>query len=221
MRKTMLQKIYQKMFNRGKRQKVNLKDNDLLLFRIKEIEGMISLEEAQFLYDLAKNTKVDGENSIVEIGSYRGRSTVALARGSNDGNKIPVFAIDPHEEFVGVLGGHFGGQDRGAFYQNMLKTSCFEIVRLINLSSEVVTPGWKRRVNLLWIDGDHTYNGVKRDFNCWKPFLSQDAVIAFDDSTDSQLGPAKLLQELLDSNEFCFLKKVGKVTAIEVNRCQG
>lgn len=33
---------------------------------------------------------------IVEIGSFEGKSTICLAGGSKDGNRIPVYAIDPH-----------------------------------------------------------------------------------------------------------------------------
>ena len=77
----------------------------------KRTQGMTSLKEVSLLYELAKQAK---NGCIVEVGSYRGRSTVALGRGSMDGNQVPVFAIEPHEEFRGVLGGQFGPEDRGA-----------------------------------------------------------------------------------------------------------
>lgn len=159
-----------------------------------QTEGMISYDEASLLYSLAKGVK---DNCIVEIGSYRGRSTVALGRGSLDGNKVSVYAIEPHEEFIGILGGKFGPLDRGAFYKAMLDTSCYHVVRFINLSSEFVCPNWEKKVSLLWIDGDHTYRGVKRDFECWLPHLAANATIAFDDSTNPGLGPRQLIDDLL------------------------
>jgi len=177
-------------------------------------EGMISFEEATLLYELAR--QVNGE-CIVEVGSYRGRSAVALGRGSLDGNSVPIYAIEPHEEFDGVLGGKFSPQDRGAFYKAMIDTSCYQIVRLVNLSSEIVAPNWNKKISLLWIDGDHTYNGVKRDFECWFPHLAADALIAFDDSNDPDLGPRQLINELVKKKQCEEIRQVGKVTVI---RCR-
>jgi predicted O-methyltransferase YrrM len=176
-------------------------------------EGMISLEEAILLYDLAKNTK---DNCIVEVGSYRGRSTVALGLGSLDGYQVPVFAIEPHEEFMGILGGVFGPQDRGAFYKAMIDTSCYLIVRLINLTSDRVAPTWNQKIGLLWIDGDHSYEGVKRDFDCWFSHLAAGATIAFDDSTSPRLGPYRLMNELLRTGNFEKAQATGKITVLRL-----
>jgi len=182
-----------------------------VLTAVDETPGWLSLEEAALLYHLARGTTT---GSIIEVGSYRGRSTVALAKGALAGGNQPVYAIEPHEEFTGALGGYFGPVDRGVFFQVMLKTSSFENVRLVNLSSEVITPGWKEPVSLLWIDGDHTYQGVRRDFECWKNHLAPTAYIAFDDATDPRLGPYKLIGEILQSGEFTHYIAIGKVVVI-------
>lgn len=173
-------------------------------------EGMISVDEGRLLYGLARDVQ---DLAIVEVGSYRGRSTVALARGSLDGHHVPVFAIDPHEEFEGVLGGQFGHEDRGAFMTAMLETGSFEVVRLINLSSEVVTAAWTKPVGLLWIDGDHRYEGVRRDFECWSPHLAEGAMVAFDDATNPEIGPWELLEELSAAGRLAPTASVGKIRA--------
>jgi hypothetical protein len=175
-------------------------------------EGMITLAEGTLLYELAKAVE---EGCIVEVGSYRGRSTVALARGSLDGHEVPVYAIEPHELFTGVLGGQFGPQDRAAFFRAMLDSGCAEVVRLINLSSEQVAPTWRMPVSLLWIDGDHRYEGVRRDFDCWLPHVTPTGTIVFDDSRDPQLGPLRLIEKLVDGGGFAVTKVVGKVTALQ------
>ncbi len=175
------------------------------------VEGWLAVEEAALLYDLARQVE---DGCILEIGSYRGRSTVALALGARAGLGPPVFAIEPHEPFSGVLGGNFGPADRGAFYRNMLRSGCFEEVRLINLDSATVAPGWRKPIGLLWIDGDHSYEGVKRDFECWFPHLTDEAKIAFDDSLDPELGPARLIREILGRGAFEVSKTVGKVTLL-------
>lgn len=178
---------------------------------LERTEGMISLEEARLLYDAARACR---DACVVEVGSYRGRSTVALALGSRDGADVPVYAIEPHESFTGVLGGVFGPQDRGAFFQGMLETGAYHAVRLVNLSSEDVAPTWRRPIGVLWIDGDHRYEGVRRDFDAWVWHLTGDAVVLFDDATDPELGPHRLVEELVATGRWQRLAAVGKVVAL-------
>ena len=88
--------------------------NELKMLKtcFKSTEGMISFEEAISLYLLAK--KANG-GCIIEVGTYRGRATVFLGKGSMNGFNVPVYAVDPHKPFTGVLGGKFGPKDRTAF----------------------------------------------------------------------------------------------------------
>lgn len=97
----------------------------------------------------------------------------------------------------------------------MLDNDCSEIVSLINLSSEGFSSLWSESISLVWIDGDHSYRGVKRDFECWLPHLEINAVIAFDDATDPKLGPRKLIDELTASGRFEQVADVGKVVVIQ------
>lgn len=211
--KRMLKRLIGPLLNRIARNNAYdlVAQNHDLKFFFDQTEGMINFEEGLLLYELAKQAK--GE-CIVEVGAYRGRSSVMLGRGSLDGSHLPVYTIEPHEPFTGILGGAFGPPDRGAFYQAMLDTSCFHSVHLVNLSSELVTPNWNKKVGLLWIDGDHAYEGVKRDFECWRPHLTPDALIAFDDSTNPEIGPARLIAELLESGQFVKKQVVRNVTVL-------
>jgi Methyltransferase domain len=153
-----------------------------------QIEGMIGDREVELLTRLASEVEA---GCIVEVGSYRGMSTIALAKGA----RVPVYAVEPHEHFQGVLGGTFGPADRRAFFENLLRAGVVEQVRLVNLSSEIVTPGWQLPVGLLWIDGDHRYEAVRRDFECWEPYLR--GHVAFHDAIQAALGPTRLIDELL------------------------
>ena len=158
------------------------------------LEGMLSIEEAELLARLAAGVR---DGVVLEVGSYRGKSTAALALGARAGAGATVFAIEPHEEFTGVLGGKFSGEDRAAFFHAMLQVDCTQQVRLINLSSEVVAPGWRRPIGLLWIDGDHRYEAVRRDADCWLPHLVPGGLVAFHDSLDENLGPIRVIRGLL------------------------
>jgi predicted O-methyltransferase YrrM len=175
-------------------------------------EGMLAPEEAQELATLAAG--VPQTEAIVEVGSFRGRSTVALALGSLNGHNAPVFAIEPHEPFRGPLGGHFGPADRRMFFSNLLAAGVVEQVRLVNLTSEVVAAGWRQPLGLLWIDGDHNYAAVRRDVDCWEPHLVPFGVIAFHDAMHPDLGPFQVVHELLSDSRFEPVKAIAQIAVL-------
>ena len=178
-------------------------------------EGMLEQDEAECLYQLALHLRI---GAIVDVGSYRGRSAVALGLGSLDGAGLPVFAIEPHEPFVGVLGGRFGPEDRAGFYRAMLDTGCFRVVCLVNLSSEVVSPGFEHQVGLLFLDGDHTYQGVRRDWVAWAPHLRDGALVVFHGVHDPELGPSVLTDELRKAGVLDPRQSVGTLAVFRYRR---
>jgi hypothetical protein len=184
------------------------------LRRIMSVQGALTQNEVELLFELASKVS---EGCIIEVGSYRGRSTVALALGTQGGSQLPVYAIEPHETFTGLLGGRFGPWDRVEFFKNMLRTQCAETVRLVNVSSEVISKGWHQPISLLWIDGDHSYEGTRRDFDCWAKFVIPTGLIAFHDSLDENLGPKKVIDEVLSSQEYQKLSQVDLITVLEKN----
>ena len=179
---------------------------------IHQLPGMIDHRQVASLYELAHAVE---EGVIVEVGSYRGKSTSALGRGSQRGHRVPVYAIEPHEPFKGIFGGNFGPKDRKAFYESMLASGCWDTVRLVNLSSERVAPIWDRPVGLLFIDGDHTYEGVRRDFEAWEPHLLPSARVAFDDAVQTDGGPFQLISELVATGKWVAVEEFGKMAVLE------
>ena len=174
---------------------------------VPSIRGWLSLDGALLLYRLASQV---AEGCIVEVGSFRGRSTVVLARGSEHGHGARVYAVEPHEPFVGPRGGEFGPEDRAAFFRNMVRTGAYRTVRLLNTSSEIVAPGWTEPVALLWLDGDHTYEGVRRDFDAWAPHLLPGCDLVLDDTDDPRLGPQQLVEKLT-AEGWVEVERVGRV----------
>jgi hypothetical protein len=196
----------------------NASFDDLFEQHIKRTDGWLGKSEAELLYGLAKG--LSANNCVVEVGAYRGRSTVALAFGSIAGRQAPVYSIDPHEEFVGPLGGRFGSIDRGHFMQKMVELGLFHIVRLVNLSSDAIAGRWSQPIGLLWVDGDHSYDGVSRDFNAWKDKLSDDADLVFDDAVEPNSGPGKLVREITATDTFTVVGSVGKSVHLKKSAAQ-
>lgn len=179
------------------------------------LRGGITPAEGALLRRLASDVAC---GCIVEVGSFRGKSAVALAFGVRDqdtAQRPPIYCIEPHRPFTGFYGGEFGPADRGAFYEAMCRTGAFNEVALVNLLSEDVTPAWNQPVGLLFIDGDHRYQGVKRDFDCWDRHVAVGGIVAFDDAKDPDCGPHKLIGEILATGRYAQVEAVGKVVVLK------
>jgi len=125
--------------------------------------------EISEIYNLAKASN----NTIVEIGAYRGRSTIALALGNREGNKNKIISIDP---FIA----------HGEVEQN--KETCLRYWDRAKVRDEItLIQDYSYNVNLnenigfLLIDGEHTYEGVKNDYLKFSPLVEQGGFIAFHD----------------------------------------
>ena len=164
--------------------------------------------ELRVLYTLACG--VDAGLDVVEIGSYRGNSTIALARGAAAGNRVRVYAIDPHVHFIGPKGGIYGPADQAALYRNITKHGVGELVAIVCLPSGAVAKSWTgQSVGLLWIDGDHRYESVRLDLDSWYPHVVSGGIIAFHDSDDE--GVRRTIGEAIDAGK---VERLGREGAL-------
>lgn len=166
------------------------------------IQGHLYQEEGELLYNLAKRVK--GNGVIVEIGSWEGRSTTCLARGSMDGSQASVIAIDPH---TGLLETAEVSKPQGTFAvfnENLERTGLTDIVQPIQDLSTNVASDFTRLVELIFIDGNHSYDAVRRDFLDWYPYVIEGGIMVFHDATfNSHPGPKRLVgDEIYRSGRF-------------------
>ncbi len=59
--------------------------------------------------------------------------------------------------------------------------------------SKDVSAGWNQPIRFLWIDGDHTYQGAKTDFDGFFPHVSPNGVMAIHDTLNVFSGPFAFL----------------------------
>ena len=159
-----------------------------------------------------------GAGCIVEIGSWRGASAIALARGIAQqpaSQRSMVYCIEPHTAFVGVYGGRFGPADRTAFYQNMLESGQSETIALINLPSLEAARCWRLPIGLLFIDGDHSQAAVEADVAAWEGHVIEGGYIFFDDAMDPAIGPRQAIAKLLAGGGYRHIAEEGKIVALQ------
>ncbi|MBA7502779.1 hypothetical protein ES706_01373 [subsurface metagenome] len=141
--------------------------------------GLHTKKEKRLLWDLAK---CKGAGAIVEIGSFEGYSTIILAKSLNGFGC--VYAIDPHTGKLcdsDEIKSSLRCDTWTRFNQNIQDTEVFSMVRPIKLKSEEAVVGWDNPLKLLWIDGSHRYEDVKKDFLLWYPYLLLGGVVVFHD----------------------------------------
>lgn len=178
---------------------------------MQRLSGGTSFDEATYLVEQAR---VVTSGCILEVGSFKGRSAVALSVGARaGGHGAMIYCIEPHAAFVGVYGGIYGPSDRAQFYQAMLATGSYQNTALINLSSEKVASAWTIPISLCFIDGDHTYAGVRRDFDCWAGKIEEGGLLILDDTNDKSGGPARLKIEIERMDEWNPVPAPGKFAA--------
>jgi predicted O-methyltransferase YrrM len=149
--------------------------------RLNALEGLVSAAVGECLYELARDVPAD--QAIVEIGSYKGKSSCYLGEGARDGNGAKVHCIDPWDLAGNVNGRHgFADADTSETWKRQVASQ--------KLSSRVTAhrafahdyvKRWKQPIGLLFIDGSHEYEDVKQDFEDWSPFVVSGAPIVFDD----------------------------------------
>lgn len=170
---------------------------------MENIPGSTTKREGLWLYQLA--LAGPGKGVIVEIGSFLGRSTIYLARGSKAARREKVYAIDPHLG-APVINHKFSGPTYKLFLGNIRKAKVNKWVVPIKKTSAQARSNWKLPIRLLFIDGDHSIAGVKRDLLDWEPLVSDGGVIALHDAVNPGLGPIRgIVNVLLQSPRFSHL----------------
>lgn len=146
---------------------------------IADVPGWLTDEEGEALYELAR--ACTGKGAIVEIGSWKGKSTVCLGLGSEAGASVPVYAVDPHADY------RFGD-----FKNNVERAGIQELVRPVASLSQAAADDFDEPIELLFVDGSHEYDLVLEDFEKWVPKVVDGGWVAFHDTTWTA-GPRKVV----------------------------
>ena len=158
------------------------------------IRGWLSFDEARLL--AALSSRVPRQLAIVELGSFFGRSTVALSCGLKDIGVARIHAVDPHKGLAGI----FEGSTLDPFLKNLESRRVGRKVRVHVSTSVTCARSWNGgRIGMLFIDARHDTDSVRSDFEAWFPAMTSTCYVAFHDVT--QPGPNAVVRDLLYSRE--------------------
>jgi hypothetical protein len=178
-----------------------------------KLDGLIPAEVGEHLLKLA--ARVPGDQAIVELGSYRGKSTCYLATGARQGNGAHVYAVDAWSEEVSAWRHKVLERLPSPLYADFraqLSKAGFSdehVTAVKSLSTMAGDHYGGPPVGLLYIDGDHSMRAAMADLRAWRAHLTDDALVVFDDYAMTQNpGVKAAVGALLESGELADMQEV-------------
>lgn len=138
------------------------------------IEGWFYPEDVKLYEEMVLLAK---DNSIfIEIGCFKGRSTVAMCELIEKYNKqINFFAID---HFKGSYE-HQNDPDIKDLFKIFLENICNYTLGIMPYESKKAVQFFQNNtIDFIYIDASHNYGSVKKDLNLWYPKLRESGIIA-------------------------------------------
>lgn len=150
----------------------------ILTSKLQELTAQSGLgDSAYLLYALVKSAK---PKVVVEIGSARGRSTCFMGMALRENGAGKIFAIDPHT--VTAWNDANSVDTFDILKGNVASLGLNDFVEILRKTSGEVAESWNQEIDLLFIDGDHSYEGAKHDWDLFSPFVKPFGSVIFHDT---------------------------------------
>ena len=175
------------------------------------VVGATPDEIAFTLADFAAGVPADQE--IVELGVFQGRTALIMAWGASQGNGAHVTAVDAWDLPGNTYHPPFTDPStRETAHSNVRNLGYGGRVTLVQGFAHKVAKTWPgseefqiepgKPLGLLFVDDDHSAEGVHAAFEAWVPHLADGAVIAFDDYGHPDWpGVKQAVDELVDKGQ--------------------
>lgn len=200
---------------------------DDLLKKFDSVKGFLAHEEGIFLYELTKEFCL--QNCAVEIGSYCGKSACYIGQACKE-NKTKLFTIDHHRgSEEQQFGEEYFDPDEYDYKNNRVDTlptlkkniKDFDLIDVVNPivgHSKEVAGEIENNIDLVFIDGSHTFKSARADYAAWKNKIRVGGILAIHDIYDSELEGGQAPREIYEkalSEDFILLKRVNSLVALQ------
>jgi hypothetical protein len=189
---------------------------------VEHVEGWMTPGQAATLFDASQRCPEGG--TIVEIGSFRGRSTIVLAQGATAG--VDVVAIDPHagndrgpQEIDGFA--EEAADDHAVFCANLAAAGVAERVRHLRMFSDAALGEVDGPVDVLYIDGAHRYAPALADIEAWGDRVADGGTMLIHDSFSSIGVTLAILRRLLIGPRFRYVGRSRSMTIYRADLPRG
>lgn len=151
----------------------------VFMFRSSQLDhGIASLrfDEAAYLYGLVRSL---GRATVAELGRYKGGSTVVIAAALAEGSELWSYDLHLH----GPDGPRGEDLDR-ELTDALERLGLASKVRLFVADTRTADPP-PEPCGLVFVDGDHSYEGARADVERWRGFLRPGGHMLFHDAVDT------------------------------------
>ena len=173
----------------------------------------MTVRQTAFLFGLVRQMKA---KKVIEIGRYKGGSTLVIAAAMDGDGQF--WSIDLGEKEARL---HSGQSVRGFDMQiaDLCRRFGLHVDLLIGDSKTIgVETG---EVDLVFIDGDHSYEGVKSDFERFGKRVRLGGAVLFDDACDEGVFKThsdtvgRLIHEIVEEKEFRLVRTINRLAHLE------
>jgi predicted O-methyltransferase YrrM len=180
---------------------------------VADVEGWMTDGQGRLLWESARRVPDGGR--IVEIGSFRGRSMIVLARSAAPA--VELVAIDPHagndrgpQEIDGFV--DEAAEDHDVFNANLEKAGVRDRVRHVRAFSDAAHGDVDDPIDLLYIDGAHRFGPARTDIREWGSRVSDGGTMLIHDSFSSIGVTLAIVRELFLGGRFRYVGRSESMT---------
>ena len=142
-------------------------------------------ESGALVYGLVRLLKPE---TAIEIGTFKGYTSICIGQALEDNKKGKLYTMDPFEMEIVKIAINKSGLKKRINYIN-------------DYSHNVIPKLGLQRVDFVLIDGDHSYESVKRDFELVKNLIPSGGTIIFHDTVWFE-GPKRVVEEVKQSGQY-------------------
>jgi len=162
------------------------------------------------LGDLDDATDVPGD--VLEIGSFKGKTTVFLSRAIEAlGLEKRLYTVDPYTNEASEVG--CSDENIDSAYETFRRATAeldnHEHVRAY--SDEALSNFEDATFSLVFVDGDHTYEGVMTDYENYAPLLADRGIMVLDDYANPQWpGVGRAVETIVEEGDLTVDRRMWK-----------
>jgi len=189
---------------------------------VADVEGWMTPGQARRLWTCARVVPSGG--TVVEIGSFRGRSMIVLASAIAPG--VELVAIDPHagndrgpHEFEGFE--EQASEDHDVFTANLERAGVRDRVRHVRKFSHEALDDVEGDLDLLYIDGAHRFGPALNDIRRWSARVRPEGDLLIHDSFSSVGVTGAIVASLMFRSDWHYLGRSESMTHYRRERVAG
>ena len=158
---------------------------------------MINIIQAEFVYE--KLIRLPDKGRIVDVGTGQGHAARFFAMTKP---KWTIYTIDGYGLY-GSIRNVWNKEGENSFIERgpqvvRANWDVCKVKNIIQIFGNTWDIPWELKADVIYIDTDHSYDGVKKDVEHWVPFLKKNGLLMFHDYNNTYQVKDYIDKNMLD-----------------------